>query len=127
MQGHFIDARTGIPYTLVGDYYLPYGDLPDADKDATPIGIWGQRRKRYLRQYRKAAYNALLLSGKLEAHLAEIDAQAEEMLDRLTSQMAVTEGITEQLKAYDQMEWVGRMNNIRHRAQEIVLSTLIHE
>ena len=88
-------------------------------------GIWGQRRLRYLREYHSGLLAGMQLTGRLAAHLAEVDRTAGEMLDRLTREMAAAEGVTEELKARDQMAWVGRMNNIRHRAEEIVRGELI--
>ena len=103
-----------------GDYYLPCLSLPKRK----PVGIWGQRYRRFLKEHRSTVYTAMLLSGTLDDHVAEIDRQAEEMLDRLTKQMAAQEGITEQLKANNQMAWVGAMNNIRARAEEIIYTEL---
>ena len=123
MKQHFTGERTGIGYTLQGDYYLPNLKLP-AEKE-TEIGLWGQRRLRYLKQNRKVLYTNLLTAGKLNEHLAEIDKQAEDMFLRLVKQKAEREGVTEKLKAENQMEWVGRMNNIRSRATEIVNAELI--
>ncbi len=111
-------------YTRVGDYFLPNLELPEEDQQ--PIGVWGQRHWRYLKEHRRASYATLLTSGKLNGYLADIDRQAEEMFLRLVKQMAEAEGVTEQLKADNQMEWVGRMNNIRSRAMEIVNSELIY-
>ena len=96
------------------------------EEEAQLIGIWGQRRLRYIKAHRKVLYTDLLLDGKLNAHLAEIDRQAEGMFFQLVDQMAAREGITEQLKVEDQMAWVGRMNNIRERATEIVNSDVIY-
>ena len=123
MKQHFTDERTGISYTLQGDYYLPDLQLPPEKE--TEIGIWGQRRLRYLKQNRKVLYTNLLTATKLNEHLAEIDKQAEDMFFRLVKQMAESEGVTEKLKAENQMEWVGRMNNIRSRATETVNAELI--
>lgn len=103
------------------DYLLPNLVPPES----IPIGIWGQRRRRFLRKHRNPIYTALFLSSKLDAHLAEIDHQAEEMLSQLVKQMAEQEGVSERLKAINQMEWVGRMNNIHNRAIEIVSAELI--
>ena len=114
--------QMGGTYTKVGDYYLP--NLLPAEKEVE-IGIWGQRRLRYLKQHRKVLYTNLLTSGKLNSHLADVNKQAEEMFFRLVKQMAEREGVTEKLKAENQMEWVGRMNNIRSRATEIVNAELI--
>ena len=123
MKQHFTDERTGIGYTLQGDYYLPDLQLPPEKE--TEIGVWGQRHLRYLKQNRKVLYANLLTAGKLNGHLAKLDKQAEEMFFRLVKQMAEREGVTEKLKAENQMEWVGRMNNIRSRATEIVNAELI--
>ena len=123
MKQHFTDERTGIGYTLQGDYYLPDLKLP-AEKE-TEIGLWGQRHLRYLKQNRKVLYANLLTAGKLNGHLAKLDKQAEDMFFRLVKQMAEREGVTEKLKADNQMEWVDRMNNIRSRATEIVNAELI--
>ena len=124
MKQHYIDERTGISYTLQGDYYLPNFILPVEENKF--IGIWGQRHARYLKQYRKVHYYNLLTSGKLNSYLAEINVQAEDMFLRLVNQIAEREGVIEQLKAENQMAWVGRMNNIRSRAAEIVNNTLIY-
>ena len=121
MKQHIIDKKTGIPYTLHGDYYLPDLELPEQK----PIGIWGQQHLQYLKQHRRAIYDSLLLSGKLNDYLANIDKQADEMFRRLVKQLAEKEAITEQLKAADQMEWVRRMNAVRAQATEIVNSELI--
>ena len=103
------------------DYLLP--DL--TPPKSVPIGIWGQRRKHYLKTQREPIYTALLLSGKLDSHLSEIDAQAETMFFQLVKQLAEQEGVTEELNAEDQMEWVGRMNSIRNWAEEIIRAELI--
>ena len=124
MKQHYIDERTGISYTLKGDYYLPNFILPVEENKF--IGIWGQRHARYLKQYRKVHYYNLLTSGKLNSYLAEINVQAEDMFLRLVNQIAEREGVIEQLKAENQMAWVGRMNNIRSRAAEIVNNNLIY-
>ena len=112
---------TKLTYTLIGDYYLP-NLLPPS---ASEIGIWGQRRRRYLQKHCIGIYTGMLLAGTLDAHLTEIDAQAQEMLSHLTARLAAAEGVTEELKANDQMEWVRRMNSIRSRAAEIVNKELI--
>ena len=124
MKRHFTDEKTGIRYTLQGDYYLP--DLALPAEEQHPIGIWGQRHLRHIKQNRRVLYTNLLTSGKLNSYLADIDKQAEEMFSRLVKQMAEREGVTEHLKADNQMEWVGRMNNIRNRATEIVNTDLIY-
>ena len=104
MKQHYIDEKTGISYSLQGDYYLPDLALP-AEK-GQPIGIWGQRHLRYLKEYRRITYLNLLTSGRLNTYLSEIDKQAKEMFSRLIEQMAEREGVTEQLKANNQMEWM---------------------
>ena len=124
MKQHFTDEKTGISYTLQGDYYLPDLKLPTEEQQ--PIGVWGQRHLRYIKQHRKAFYTNLLTSGKLNSYLADIDRQSEEMFSRLVKHMAEREGLTEQLKADNQMAWVGRMNNIRSRAMEIINEELIY-
>lgn len=119
-----IFEEMGGTYTQVGDYLLPDLKLPEEEQQ--PIGVWGQRHRRYLKEHRRATYAVLFTGGKLNSYLADIDRQAEEMFLRLVKQMAEAEGITEHLKADNQMEWVRRMNNIRNRAMEIVNSELIY-
>lgn len=119
-----IFEKMGGTYTQVGDYLLPDLKLPEEEQQ--PIGVWGQRHRRYLKEHRRATYATLLTGGKLNGYLADIDRQAEEMFSRLVKQMAEMEGVTEQLKADNQMEWVDRMNNIRSRAMEIVNTELIY-
>ena len=116
--------QLGGTYTRVGNYLLPNLTIPEEEQK--PIGIWGQRHARYLKRYHKILYYNLLSSGKLNAHLAEIDRQAEDMFFRLVKQMAEREGVTEQLKAKNQMEWVRMMNNIRNMATEIVYAEIIY-
>ena len=118
MKQHHIDEKTGISYTLQGDYYLP--DLALLNEKQAEIGVWGRRHLEYIKQYHKVRYINLLTSGKLNRYLADIDEQAKDMFLRLIKQMAEREGITEQLKAYNQMEWAARMNNIQSRAMEII-------
>ena len=113
--------QMGGTYRQEGNYLLPNLTVPER----VSIGIWGQRRRQYLRGHRKALYNALLLSGKLDNHLADINQQAEDMFFQLVKQMAEQEGISEQLKTDSQMEWVGQMNNIRSAAEEIVNTEII--
>ena len=120
-----IFEEMGGTYVRQGDYLLPCLSLP-AEKENKPIGVWGQRNLRYLKQHRKVFYTNLLTSGKLDSHLADIDKQAQDMFLRLVKQMAEREGVTEQLKAENLMEWVGRMNNIRSRTMEIVNAELIY-
>lgn len=124
MKQHFTDEKTGIRYTLQGDYYLP--DLALPAEEQQPIGIWGQRHLRHIKQNQRVLYTNLLTSGKLNSYLADINRQAEDMFFRLVKQMAEREGVTEQLKADNQMAWVGRMNNIRSRAIGIVNNDLIY-
>ena len=109
---------------MVGDYYIIAGD-DEPDEEQKLIGIWGQRHLRYLKNHRKVLYINLLTSGKLNNYLANIDRQAEKKFERLVKQAAVAEGVTEQLKAADQMAWVARMNSIRNRAIEIINSEII--
>ena len=113
--------QMGGTYRQEGDYFLPNLAVPEN----APTGIWGQRRRQYLREHRKALYNTLLLSGKLDSHLADINQQADDMFSQLVEQIAEQESITEQLKADSQMEWVGRMNNIRSAVEEIVTTEII--
>ena len=116
--------QMGGTYSQVGDYLLPNITLPEQEEK--PIGVWGQRRLRYLKQHRKVLYYNLLTSSKLKEHLADINEQAEDMYSRLIKQMAEREGVTEQLKANDQMAWGGRMNNIRNQVTEIINADLIY-
>ena len=124
MEKVIYDEKNSLWYELQGDYYIPCLKLPEEEQH--PIGVWGQRHLRYIRQHRKVLYINLLTSGKLNGYLVDIDKQAEEMFSRLVKQMAEREGVTETLKAENQMEWVGRMNNIRSRATEIVNNDLIY-
>ena len=124
MEKVIYDEKNGLWYELQGDYYIPCLKLPEEEQQ--PIGVWGQRHLRYIKQHRKVLYLNLLTSGKLNGYLADIDTQAEEMFSRLVKQMAECEGVTEQLKADDQMEWVRRMNNIRQRATEVVNEEIIY-
>ena len=120
-----IFEEMGGTYVRQGDYNLPCLSLP-TEKGSKPVGVWGQRHLRYLKQHRKVLYTNLLTSGKLNSYLADIDKQAEDMFLRLVEQIANREGVTEQLKAENQMEWVCRKNNIRSRAMEIVNDELIY-
>ena len=124
MEKYIYDESNGLWYELEGDYYIPCLKLPDEEK--IEIGIWGQRHLEYIKHHRKGFYTALVLDCKLNSYLADINKQAEEMFDTLISQYKTAEGITEQLKAENQLEWVRRMNNIRHRATEIVDHELIY-
>lgn len=117
MKKNFTDEKTGIDYTLVGDVYLP--NLVSTDTNY-PIGIWGKRHKEYLKENHKLRYYNLLASGKLNSYLHDVDVRSKNMYDKLVTQLAEQEGITEQLKAENQMLWVQRMNNIANQAREIV-------
>ena len=119
-----IFEELGGAYVRQGDYLLPCLSLP-AEKENKPIGVWGQRHLRYIRQYKRILYTTLLTSGKLNSYLADIDEQAEGMFLRLVEQIANREGVTEQLKVENQIEWVRAMNSIQHRVTEIVNAELI--
>ena len=123
MDKYIFDESNGLWYERQGDYYIPCLTL--SAEEEQPIGLWGQCHLRYIKEYRKARYTSLLLSGKLNSYLAGIDQQAEAMLSRLVEQMARRQGVTEQLKESDQMAWVGRMNSIRTSAMEIVNNDMI--
>ena len=123
MEKYITDERTGLKYELVGDYYLIAGD----DKpEQRPIGVWGQRHLRYLKKHRRTVYAELLTSGKLNDYLADLNEQAEEMFFRLVNEFAENEGITEMLKADNQILWVQRMNAVRETATETVNNDLIY-
>ena len=122
MDRFITDERTGIDYELVGDYYLPCLKAPYSP----PVGKYGRMRHRYLKENKRVLFFQLLTSGKLGYHLEEIDNSATEMFDLLVKQMAEQQGVTEQLKASDQMKWIGLMNNIRSAAEEVVLNDLIY-
>ncbi|MBQ3242547.1 MAG: TnpV protein [Oscillospiraceae bacterium] len=124
MEKYIYNEQNGLWYELRGDYYIPCLVLDE--EDTKPIGMWGRKYLRYIKEHRPVLHTTLLLSGKLNSQLVEIDNQATEMFDRLVKQLAEKEGITEQLKAQDQMAWVGAMNNIRNRAEELILTELIY-
>ena len=124
MEKVIYNEKNGLWYELQGDYYIPCLKLPEEKQQH--IGIWGQRHLRYIKQNRKVLYLNLLTSGKLNGYLADLDKQAEEMFSRLVKQVAERECVTEKLKVDNQMEWVGRMNNIRSRATEIVNHDIIY-
>ncbi len=124
MNKYIFDESNGLWYELQGDYYIPCLSLPAAEEK--PIGLWGQRHLRYIREHRIALYTELLTSGRLNAYLADLDEEAEAMLSRLVKQFAKKEGVTEKLKAKDGMKWVQAMNNIRNRAAEVVYNDLIY-
>ena len=123
MEKYITDEHTGLKFELVGDYYLLAGD---EEPEQEPIGVWGLRRKNYLERDCQALHLALWLEGRLADHLREIDRQAEAMFSQLVAQMAKEHGITEELKASDQMAWVGAMNNLHSAAEEIVLKELVY-
>lgn len=124
MEKYEFNKNNGLWYELQGDYYLPCLKLPEEEQ--AYIGIWGQRHLRYLKKHHRVCYGNLLTSGKLNSYLTDIDKQAEKMYFRLVKQMAEREGVTELLKAKDQMEWIRRMNSIRSRVAEIVYTDLIY-
>ena len=125
MEKYITDECTGLRYELIGDiYYLAGDDQPEEEYE--PIGIWGQRHLRHIKQHKQGLYSELLMNGKLNGYLADIDSQVEDMLLRLGEEMAQSEGITEQFKADNQMEWIQRMNNIRQRVMGIINSELIY-
>ena len=116
-------TENGIDYILIGDYYIPDLKLPEENR---PIGRYGRLHREYLKQEHPARYSSLILTGKLWTYLADLNEQAEKRRDLIIEQMKAAEGVTEELKARNQLEWVGRMNNIRNRAEEIVKSEMIY-
>ena len=124
MEKYIYIEQNGLWYELQGDFYIPCLVLDE--EETQPIGMWGRKHLRFIKEHRPVLNNTLLLSGKLNIHLAEIDNRAIEMFDRLMKQLAEQEGVTEQLKAQDQIAWVGAMNIIRNQAEEIVLFELIY-
>lgn len=123
MEKFITDERTDLRYELVGDYYLIAGE---DEPEGRPVGIWRQRHLRYIRRYKRHLYSGLLIRGKLNDYLADINEQAEKMFSRLVKQLAEKEGVTEALKAENQMLWVQKMNNLRNAAMEVVSSDLIY-
>ena len=123
MEKYIFDQNNDLWYELQGDYYIPCLVLEETD--AHPIGMWGRKHLRYIKEHRPVLYTSLVVSGKVHSHLAEVDHRATEMFNHLIKQMAQREGITEELKAQDQMAWVRRMNNIRNAAEEIVNAEVI--
>ena len=123
MKKYITDERTGLKYELIGDYYIIAGD---DEPEESSIGIWGRRHLRYLKQHRRTAYAELLTSGKLNDYLVDLNEQAEEIFSRLVKELAEKEGVTESLKAENQMLWVQRMNAVRETATEIVNHNLIY-
>ena len=124
MDKYIYDDKNGLWYELQGDYYIPCLILP-AEKEQ-PIGLWGQRHLRYLKEYHRNTYTTLLTSGRLNTYLADIDKQAQKRMERLTAQMKRAQGIAERLKAENALEWTQRMNNIRACAREIVEREIIY-
>ena len=124
MEKVIYDEKNGLWYELQGDYYIPCLKLPEEEQQ--PIGVWGQRHLQYIKAHRKGFYTTLLTKCERNRHLADVNKQAEDMFFRLVKQMAEREGVTEKLKADNQMEWVARMNNIRSRATEIVNHDIIY-
>ena len=124
MDKYIYDDKNDLWYELQGDYYIPCLILPTEKEQ--PIGLWGQRHLRYLKEYRRSIYTTLLTSGRLHTYLADIDKQAQERMERLTEQMKRAQGITEQLKAENALEWTQRINNIRACAKEIVEKEIIY-
>ena len=122
MEKYIFDEKNGLWYELNGDYYLPCLTVPE---DEQSVGIWGQRHLRYISRYQKVRHTTLLLNGKLNSYLTEVNTHAVQMLDSLVTQMAAKEGVTERLKVTDQLAWVQRMNNIRNAAEEIVNAEVI--
>ena len=123
MEKRIYDEKNGLWYELQGDYYLPCLSLPEEEQK--PVGIWGQRHLRYIKEYKRTFYANLLTCCKLNSYLADIDKQAEEMFYRLVKQLSEKENVTENLKAENQMLWVQKMNNIRNRATEIINTEII--
>ena len=124
MDKYIYDESNGLWYELQGDYYIPCLTLPE--EESKPIGIWGQRYRAYLKEHRKATYTTMLMEGKLNSYLADIDEQAQERFETLTEQMKQAQGITKRLKVENALEWTGRMNNIRACAMEIVNEEIIY-
>ena len=124
MKQYIYNEQNGLWYELQGDYYIPCLELP-AEKEERHIGVWGQRHLRYIREHKKTLYTSLLTSGKLQSYLADVEEQAQELFGRLMKQRAEREGITETLKADNQMEWVQRMNALRSAVRETVNAEVI--
>ena len=124
MEKYIYNKQNGLLYELQRDYYIPCLVLDE--EDIQPIGMWGRKYLRYIKEHRPVLHTTLLLSGKLNSHLAEINQRASEMFDLLIKQLVEKEGITQQLKTTDQMAWVGAMNNIRNRAEEIVNTEVLY-
>ena len=123
MKKHIYDESNGLWYELIGDYYIPVLTL--SSEEQRPIGKWGRMHREYLKEHRPILFNDLILSGQLWTYLADLNELAQEHLSLIIEQMKVSEGVTEELKAADQMAWVGAMNSIRNRAEEIILREMI--
>ena len=124
MQKHIYDENNGLWYELIGDYYIPVLSL--SSEEQRPIGKWGRMHRDYLREHRPILFNDLILSGQLWTYLADLNQQAQERLSQIIEQMQQVEGVTEDLKTADQMAWIGAMNSIRNRAEEIILREMIY-
>jgi hypothetical protein len=124
MKKHIYDESNGLWYELIGDYYIPFLTLPSEEQ--RPIGKWGRMHRDYLEEHRPILYNDLILSGQFWTYLADLNEQAQERLSLIIEQMKATEGVTEEMKAADQMAWVSAMNSIRNRTEEIILRELIY-
>lgn len=124
MKKHIYDASNGLWYELIGDYYIPVLTL--SSEEQCPIGKWGRMHRDYLKEHRPILFNDLILSGQLWTYLADLNEQAQERLSVIVEQMKEAEGVTEELKASNQMAWVGAMNSIRNRAEEIILREMIY-
>ena len=124
MKKHIYDENNGLWYELIGDYYIPVLTL--SSEAQRPIGKWGRMHREYLKEHRPILFNDLILSGQLWTYLAALNEQAQERLSLIIEQMKASESVTEELKAADQMAWVGAMNSIRNRAEEIILRELIY-
>ena len=124
MKKHIYDENNGLWYELIGDYYIPVLTL--SSEENRPIGKWGRMHRDYLKEHRPIRFNDLILSGQLWTYLADLNEQAQERLSLIIDQMKASEGVTEDLKATDQMAWVGAMNSIRNRAEEIILREMIY-
>ena len=124
MKKHIYDENNGLWYELIGDYYIPVLTL--SSEEQRPIGKWGRMHRDYLKEHRPILFNDLILSGQLWTYLADLNEQAQERLSLIVDQMKASEGVTEEMKAADQMAWVGVMNSIRNRAEEIILREMIY-
>ena len=125
MKKHIYDENNGLWYELIGDYYIPVLTL--SSEEQRPIGKWGRMHREYLKEHRPILFNDLILNGQLWTYLADLNEQAQERLSLIIEQMKAAEGVTEDLKAADQMAWVGAMNSIRNRAEEIILREMVYE